>query len=105
MQPQWDFSGEIVWRPTPEQAARSRMAAFMRAHGITTFEELMRRSTEDPGGPGARGGIDWFWDAVIRDLDIRFSKPYDKILDTSQGEPWARRCVGGELNIVSSCLD
>ena len=102
MQPQWDFSGEIVWRPTPEQAARSRLAAFMRAHGIKTFDELMRRSTEDPG---ARGGIDWFWDAVIRDLDIRFSKPYEKILDTSQGDAWARWCVGGELNIVASCLD
>ena len=81
MQPQWDFSGEIVWRPTPEQAAQSRLAGFMRAHGIKTFDELLQRSTED---------IEWFWDAVIRDLDIRFTKPYEKLLDTSQGDPWAR---------------
>ena len=27
MEPQWDFSGEIIWRPMPEQAARSRLVA------------------------------------------------------------------------------
>ncbi|MGH9783722.1 MAG: AMP-binding protein, partial [Terriglobia bacterium] len=81
------------------QAAGSRLAAFMRAHGIATFDELMRRSTEDAEG------IAWFWDAVLRDLDIRFSKPYAKIVDLSRGDPWARWCVGGELNIVTNCLD
>ncbi len=96
MEPQWDFGGEIVWRPTPEQAGHSRLAAFMKAHNIASFEELMRRSTED---------IEWFWEAVIQDLDIRFSTPYRKILDTSDGEPWARWCVGGRMNIVDNCLD
>ena len=96
MDREWDFGGEIVWRPTPEQAGRSRLAAFMKAHDIASFEELMRRSTED---------IEWFWEAVIQDLDIRFSTPYRKILDTSAGEPWARWCVGGRMNIVDNCLD
>ncbi|MBI4465290.1 MAG: AMP-binding protein, partial [Acidobacteria bacterium] len=96
MEPQWQSGGEIVWRPTPEQAAASRLAAFMRAHSLPTFDALLRRSTED---------IDWFWDAVIDDLDIRFFKPYEKILDTSQGDPWARWCVGGQMNMVQSCLD
>jgi acetyl-CoA synthetase len=96
MEPHWDSPGEIVWRPTPELAAGSRLAAFMRAHGIATFDELMRRSTDD---------IQWFWEAVLRDLDIRFSKPYTKIVDLSRGDPWARWCVGGELNITTNCLD
>jgi acetyl-CoA synthetase len=80
----------------------------MRAHGIATFDELMRRSTEDsddPGGPEDPRGIAWFWDAVIQDLDIRFAKPYSQVVDLSQGDPWPRWCVGGELNIVQSCLD
>ena len=87
---------EIVWRPTPEQAACSRLAAFMREHSIPTFDELMRRSTED---------IEWFWDAVIRDLDIQFYTPYQKIVDLSDGAPWARWCVGGRMNIIHNCLD
>jgi len=96
MDPHWNPPGEIVWRPTPELAAASRLSQFMRAHGIQTFDELMRRSTDD---------IAWFWDAVIKDLDIRFAKPYTQIVDLSKGDPWARWCVGGKLNIVESCLD
>ena len=96
MEPEEQLGGEIAWRPTPEQVGRSRLAAFMKAHNISTFDELLRRSTED---------IEWFWEAVIQDLDIRFSTPYRKILDTSRGDPWARWCVGGRLNIADNCLD
>ena len=96
MQPQWDFGGEIVWRPSREQAEGSRLADFMRRHGIATFGELMRRSTED---------IEWFWNSVIADLSIRFRVPYSKVVDLSRGELWAEWCVGGRMNIVESCLD
>ena len=47
MEPKWESGGEIVWRPSREQAEGSRLYAFMRKHGIATFDELMRRSTED----------------------------------------------------------
>ena len=96
MDQQRDFAGPIVWRPTREQAEGSRLAAFMRAHSIASYDELLKRSTED---------IEWFWNAVIHDLDIRFYTPYQKILDTSRGDPWARWCVGGRLNIIHNCLD
>ncbi len=48
----------IVWRPTPEVAARSRIAGFMRAHAIASLEELQRRSVATaraalPGRPGS----------------------------------------------------
>jgi acetyl-CoA synthetase len=56
----------------------------------------MRRSTTD---------IAWFWDTVLRDLDIEFSKPYSHVVDLSQGKPWARWCVDGEMNIVHNLLD
>ena len=96
MQMQWESGGEIVWRPTPEQAEGSRLAAFMRARGIATFDELLKRSTDD---------IEWFWKAVLDDLDIRFFTPYEKIVDLSRGDAWARWCVGGRMNIVQNCLE
>ncbi|HWP85207.1 MAG TPA: AMP-binding protein [Terriglobia bacterium] len=68
----------------------------MKAHGIASFEELLRRSTED---------LEWFWEAVLRDLGIRFTTPYRRILDLSAGDPWARWCVGGRMNIVPNCLE
>src|SRR5439155_2671711 len=49
--------------------------------------------------------IAWFWDTVVRDLDIQFYKPYSQVVDLSQGKPWAHWCVGGEMNIVHNLLD
>ena len=67
---------DIVWRPTPEVAERSRIGRFMRAHGIATLEELQRRSIADP---------EWYWDAVVRDLGVRWTTPYTRVLDDSRG--------------------
>src|SRR3989442_5099078 len=85
------FTGEIVWRPTAKWIARSNLRRFMDAHGIAALNELQRRSTSDIG---------WFWDAVLRDLGIQFSKPYSEIVDLSDGITWPRWCVAGEMNIV-----
>src|SRR5437762_691345 len=68
----------------------------MRQHGIESYNELIRRSASD---------IEWFWGAVLRDLDIRFYKPYSRVVDLSAGKPWPKWCVGGDMNIVHNMLD
>jgi acetyl-CoA synthetase len=89
-------SGEVVWRPSAEQAERSRIAAFMRAHGIASVAELQRRSRDDPA---------WYWEAVERHLGVRWSRRYDRVLDVSRGVPWARWFPGGRLNFAENCLE
>ena len=68
----------------------------MAAERIGSFPELVARSIDDP---------EWFWDAVVRFLDVRFSKPYVEVLDTSDGIPWATWFVGGQCNLAVTCLD
>src|SRR4051794_24696214 len=92
----FDFGGEIAWRPDPEIIARSNLKRFMNAHGLASLDELQKRSTTE---------IDWFWDAVIRDLDIGFRKPYTRVVDLSRGIAWPQWCVGGQMNMVDNCLD
>jgi acetyl-CoA synthetase len=92
----FDFGGEIAWRPTPDCIERSRLTAFIRAHGLSGLDELLRRSVQEP---------EWFWTAVLDDLHIEFYEPYERILDTSPGIAWTRWCVGGRMNIVHNCLD
>ncbi len=44
-------------------------------------------------------------DALIRFLDYRFEKPYERVLDLSEGAPFAHWCVGGVTNVVLNCVD
>jgi acetyl-CoA synthetase len=92
----FQFGGEIVWRPTPKLIAQSNLKKFMDGHGIASFPELLQRSTTD---------IAWFWQAVLEELDIRFYRPYSRVVDLSRGRPWPQWCVGGVMNIVHNCLD
>src|SRR5882672_10556827 len=92
----FNFGGEIVWRPPPELVAQSNLMRFMKAHGLRSLEELLERSVTD---------LDWFWNAVLKDLDIRFRQPYSRVMDLSRGIAWPEWCVGGVMNIVDNCLD
>ncbi|HUP40768.1 MAG TPA: AMP-binding protein, partial [Vicinamibacterales bacterium] len=75
---------------------KSNLTRFMNVYGVGNLEELHRKSIDDP---------EWFWNAVIADLEIRFYSPYSKVLDTSAGMPWPRWCIGGRLNIIHNCID
>jgi acetyl-CoA synthetase len=90
-----DSSGSI-WRPTPEQAERSRIGRFMRTHGIATLAELQARSVAD---------LEWYWDAVVKDLGVRWATPYTRVLDGSRGVPWPTWFPGGRLNFADNCVD
>ncbi|MDJ0895291.1 MAG: propionyl-CoA synthetase [Alphaproteobacteria bacterium] len=57
------------------------------------FDAVYRRSLEDPDG---------FWGDAAADID--WTKPYDKVLD-STAQPVPRWFVGGELNTCYNCLD
>jgi acetyl-CoA synthetase len=87
---------EVVWRPDAATLAESNVARFMAAHGVATFDDLLTRSTDEP---------EWFWDAVVDFLGIRFATPYERVLDTTDGIEWARWFTGGTLNIADTCLD
>jgi acetyl-CoA synthetase len=96
MSDQFDFGGEIVWRPSQEYIDRAHLTLFMQRHNIASFDELMHRSTQD---------VAWFTDAVLKYLDIRFYQPYSQVLDLENGIAWPKWCVGGKMNIVQNCLD
>src|SRR5579883_528518 len=88
--------GHYLWTPPTEVVERANVTRLMRRHGIADYRELVARSTRD---------LEWFWGAVIEDLDIAFARPYDAILDASGGIPWCRWFVGGSINLADHCLD
>jgi len=87
---------EIVWKPTNDYVENANITRFMKKHNIKDYDELIKRSTED---------IEWFWDAALKDLNIEWYQPYEKVLDDYDGIQWTKWFIGGKLNIVHNILD
>lgn len=84
------------WRPSDDYVEHANVTRLARTNGIDGgIAALRTRSVDD---------VSWYWDAVVRDLDIRFATPYSAVLDTSKGIEHPDWFVGGQLNIVDACL-
>ena len=42
---------------------------------------------------------------MIKDLDIQFYTPYERVLDLSDGFAFPKWCIGGKMNVVHNLLD
>ena len=87
---------ENVWTPDPATAATTNVARLMSKAGCSDINQLREWSVEN---------IPEFWDLVVDDLDIRFSKPYSVTLDQSDGIEWARWFEDGQINLATACVD
>jgi acetyl-CoA synthetase len=95
---QTDLAGtaDAVWHPDARTVEGANLTRFMRALGVADFAALNERANRDPAG---------FHDALIRFLDYRFERPYDQVLDLTEGLPFAHWCVGGVTNVVLNAVD
>ena len=95
---QTDVAGpaDAVWLPDAHTVEDANLTRFMRALGVGSFDALNELASRDPAG---------FHDALIRFLDYRFERPYERVLDLAEGLPFAHWCVGGVTNVVLNCLD
>ncbi|MGI0020719.1 MAG: AMP-binding protein [Nitrososphaera sp.] len=76
--------------------AESNVAVFMKKHGISSYQELVKKANND---------IAWYWDAVNDDLGLEWFHKYDSVYDSSSGVPWTRWFLGGKCNIVGNAID
>lgn len=93
-----DVGAAIAWNPDEAIRERSRLLRAMRSWGfgddIAAFNELNHRAITDPN---------WFWRAVVTDLEVDFSAPFDVVLDESEGKPFPRWFAGGRINVSDLC--
>jgi acetyl-CoA synthetase len=67
---------EFIWHPSPELVEQANVTRLMRRLDAADYGELHRISVEEP---------DRFWPVVIDDLGIEFSRPWDAVVDLTQG--------------------
>ena len=86
----------FAFQPGGSHLAQSNVALFMKKHGISSYQELVKK---------ANGDIAWYWDAVNDDLRLEWFRKYDGVFDSSAGLPWTRWFTGGKCNIVANTID
>lgn len=84
-------SDTLAWVPTDEVRERSRLLAALDRWQVESVDALNERAAADP---------EWFWRAVVEDLDVDFSTPFDAVLDDSAGKPFPRWFTGGVINVA-----
>jgi acetyl-CoA synthetase len=86
---------EFIWTPTPEQVETANLTRLARRLGVEGYHELHRISVEEP---------ERFWPALVDDLGLEFSEPWEQVVDTSRGNEWATWFTGGKLNVAWNCV-
>ena len=68
------MSKEIIWKPSKDLIKNSKLTKFLNFSKTKDYDDLEKISSSDPG---------WLWDNVIKFADLKFFKPYSKIMDES----------------------
>src|SRR5579862_4279091 len=87
---------KYIWEPSEEILKNSNLARFIHYCGCKNFDELKSRSITD---------LEWFWNAVSCFLRIQWSKPYSRVMDSSNGIQWTKWFLDAKINIAQNCLD
>ena len=90
-----DRLGE-VWTPAAGAFAASPLCRMGARHGILDMQTLQRRASEDPN---------WYWAAAAEDLGMRWIRPYEEVLDLSDGIEFPHFFAGGSLNWADYAVD
>ena len=93
-----------IWSPSSNVIESSQIARWMEVLGRpldtqqpeVAVSQLMEWSQNEPQA---------FWDALMKDLGVVWSTPYEQVLDLSRGPEWADWFVGGRTNLALNCVD
>jgi acetyl-CoA synthetase len=86
---------KFTWTPSEEQRRSANVARLAERLSCADYASLHDLSVQEP---------ERFWSEVVHDLDIRFSEPWERVLDDSDGIEWARWFVGGRINVARVCV-
>ncbi|MFN2583057.1 MAG: acetyl-coenzyme A synthetase N-terminal domain-containing protein, partial [Candidatus Dormibacteria bacterium] len=88
-------ASRFAWTPSREQAARSRLQHFIDALGVGDLDTLHAFARDEPAH---------FWEAMVDDIGVHWTRRFDTVIDTSGGLPWTRFWVGGRLNLTQHAV-
>jgi acetyl-CoA synthetase len=86
---------DYSWTPTDEYIDNANVTRLGRSNGFESLDALRHAAVADIG---------WYWDAVVKDLQLPFRTPYTSVVDLAAGIEHPEWFVGSTLNIVDACI-
>jgi acetyl-CoA synthetase len=74
----------------------SNVLHFMKKHRISSYQQLIQKASKD---------TKWYWHAVNRDLNLKWFRKYDRLVNQSNGVSNTKWFTGGKCNIISNAID
>ena len=84
-----------AWEPSPGFIRTTNIAWLMQRSGMEAYEALHTWSVQHRQE---------YWRLAIERLGLFFQRPFDRVMDLSQGVEEPQWLVGARLNIVESCF-
>jgi acetyl-CoA synthetase len=84
------------WVPSAQQVESANLTAFLRTAGVPDYPALLAAVKADLPG---------FYERIIATLDVRWDRPWDRLLDQSRGKAFATWFGGAQFNAAANCLD
>jgi len=80
------------------EKSETNIGRFMKKYGIHSYDALLRKSLEN---------IEWYWDAVNKDLQLKWFQKYDRVVETGTNSEFknSRWFINGKCNIISNVID
>ncbi|NPA43729.1 MAG: AMP-binding protein [Chlorobi bacterium] len=85
----------MKWTPDPDFIRTTNLWRAMQEAGFGRYEDFYDWSVTER---------EKFWDFTVRQLSIRFKRPYDRVLDLSGGPEAPYWLPGAKMNIIDSVL-
>ncbi len=86
---------KVAWQPDKSTVQNANVSELIAQIGIESYDDLYQWSVQNRAA---------FWEIVVKRLNIQLDKPYQQILDNSQGNEQVDWLTGAQLNIVESCF-
>ena len=85
-----------VWRPTDAHWQRSALVRLYRRLRFDRLDAFRERAAAEPA---------WFWEEMVRELGVTWSRPPEQTLDLSRGKAWACWFPGAGFNYTYAAID
>lgn len=87
---------KAVWIPDQEFITKTRIYHLMQKAGIDDYDQFYEKSIREIG---------WFWDLVIKAMNLSWFQNYDEVLDLTHGKRWPHWFRGGKINVADTAID